>query len=367
MEGLREIKLGPEAEKLAAMIIQNLDSDGFNISPPETLPGAENRAALEHALHAVRNLDPPGCAVKDFQESLAVQAEIYASSSKNREEREGFKLLASLLREHFSCFVKIKPDVFIRNIKKEAGIQVSTEQGEKLLELLRTLTPFPGRAYPSGQTLDDFSADGSTYIVPDIIVKNEGEDFSIKINEEEIPVVGISPFFMQVEKDGGQGRQTRDFAKESLKEARWFMNSVKRRNLTVLKVARSIVVFQKDFFIKGPKFLRPLKLSDVADETGLHEATVSRATSGKYLQCDRGIFELKYFFSGRSGSGNSSKGGGTSRQSVKETIREIIGNSGGKLSDREIMDLLAERGINIARRTVAKYRSELSIGSSFDR
>ena len=323
---------------------------------------------LEKAIKAVQKLDPIGCATSDFRESLAVQAEIYASFSKNPEEQRQYNLLSRILREHFSCFEKGRTEVFIRNLKKESGIQISLEEGKSLLELLRTLTPFPGRAFPSGQTLGDFTGDGAQYIVPDIFVKKEGEEFSIRINDEEIPVIGISPFFMKLGKDSGQGKQTRDFARESLQEARWFMNSLKKRNLTVMKVARVIVLFQKDFFNKGPKFLHPMKLKDVADETGLHEATVSRAASGKYLQCEWGIFELRYFFSGKAGTPSSlNKDGGTSKQSAKEIIREIIENSPGKPTDREIMELLSQKGINIARRTVAKYRNELSIGSSFDR
>ncbi len=368
MKGLAETTVGTEVEQVAALVIQNLDSNGFHISPPETLSTDGNQEILEKAIKAVQKLDPIGCATSDFRESLAVQAEIYASFSKNPEEQRQYNLLSRILREHFSCFEKGRTEVFIRNLKKESGIQISLEEGKSLLELLRTLTPFPGRAFPSGQTLGDFTGDGAQYIVPDIFVKKEGEEFSIRINDEEIPVIGISPFFMKLGKDSGQGKQTRDFARESLQEARWFMNSLKKRNLTVMKVARVIVLFQKDFFNKGPKFLHPMKLKDVADETGLHEATVSRAASGKYLQCEWGIFELRYFFSGKAGTPSSlNKDGGTSKQSAKEIIREIIENSPGKPTDREIMELLSQKGINIARRTVAKYRNELSIGSSFDR
>lgn len=156
------------------------------------------------------------------------------------------------------------------------------------------------------------------------------------------------------------------------------MHILNKRNLTLLKLVRALVVFQQDFFIHGPTRLAPLRMKDIAEEIGYHETTVSRAANGKYLHCDWGLFELKYFFSNSVGSGPQrnplvpgspapAKGGLHSRESVKEHIRQIIESSSGTVSDQKITDLLANRGIRIARRTVAKYRAELDIKSSFER
>jgi RNA polymerase sigma-54 factor len=200
----------------------------------------------------------------------------------------------------------------------------------------------------------------------------EGE-LVIILNDEEIPALSINPFFEEVSsqpasKDSEQ-KAARRFANSSVKDARWFIHSIQLRNQTLLKTARAIIDFQRDFFVKGPKYLVPLTLKDIAAEVGVHEATVSRITTAKYMQTDFGIFELKYFFS-NSISGTGSTGSRFSKEAVKETIKEILeeeSKSGKHLSDQRISDLLKKQGISIARRTVAKYRKELDISSSYDR
>ena len=154
---------------------------------------------------------------------------------------------------------------------------------------------------------------------------------------------------------------------QNLQDARWFIRTIGQRNETLLKVCRAIVEFQREFFLKGPKYLRPLTLKDVAGEIGVHEATVSRITSSKYIQTEWGIFSLKHFFS-NSVAGTGTVGTRFSKEGVKEIIREIIGqkNAGG-LSDQKIVEVLAAKGVSLARRTVAKYRGELAIESSYQR
>jgi RNA polymerase sigma-54 factor len=203
--------------------------------------------------------------------------------------------------------------------------------------------------------------------VPDIqVIKKEG-DFVIILNEEEIPVLGINPFFMKiVDVAGSNDKQARDFARENIKEARWFINSINQRNHTLLRVSRAIVEFQRPFFSNGPKHLAPLTLKDIAGELGLHETTVSRTANGKYMQTEWGIFELRHFFS-NSISGIGSGGSKHSKEGVKEIIKEIIKSEPQNLSDKEIAEILKKRGIALARRTVAKYRNELDLGPSFAR
>jgi RNA polymerase sigma-54 factor len=195
----------------------------------------------------------------------------------------------------------------------------------------------------------------------------------IVLNEEEIPVLGISPFFMKVAetrckgaKAGMADRPTRDFARENVREARWFIQSVNQRNHTLLRVTRAILEFQRPFFVNGPKSLAPLTLADIAKELGIHETTVSRTANGKYIQTEWGIFELRYFFT-NSISGVGSGGSQFSKEGVKAVIREMMKSENRRLSDQGIADLLAQRGISLARRTVAKYRKELDMGSSYTR
>ena len=168
---------------------------------------------------------------------------------------------------------------------------------------------------------------------------------------------------------GGEGeKEARRFAQEHVRDARWFINSIQQRHRTLLKIARAILDFQREFFIRGPKYLVPLTLKDIAEEVSVHETTVSRISNAKYIQTEWGLYPLKYFFT-NSISGSGSSGSRFSKEGVKERVREILeaNSSGKKLSDQKISDMLKKEGINIARRTVAKYRGELDIESSFGR
>ncbi|MFW5684550.1 MAG: RNA polymerase sigma-54 factor, partial [Spirochaetota bacterium] len=191
--------------------------------------------------------------------------------------------------------------------------------------------------------------------------------FVLVMNDEEIPVLGVSDSFTDIGNADAK-KDVKRFVKSKVKDARWFIHSIRQRNETLQKTARAIVEFQRDFFLKGPKYLVPLTLKDIAGEVGVHEATISRITNGKYVQTEWGIFELKYFFT-NSISGAGSTGSRFSKEGVKQIIKEILEEESGErhLSDQGIADLLATRGINLARRTVAKYRKELDISSSYKR
>jgi RNA polymerase sigma-54 factor len=185
-----------------------------------------------------------------------------------------------------------------------------------------------------------------------------------------IPVLGVNPLFEEMLKDRKKGKdpEVRQYVAANLQNARWFIRSVAQRNSTLVKVCRAVVEFQREFFLKGAKYLKPLTLKDIAAEIGVHEATVSRITSAKYVQTEWGIFSLKHFFT-NSIAGAGSTGSRFSKEGVKEIIREIIEQEGGEkgLSDQKIVEILAGRGIALARRTVAKYRGELDIDSSYQR
>jgi RNA polymerase sigma-54 factor len=356
---LWQLQLEPidgELRRICETLIRNLDADGFHEEPVDLLfnenPGGQVPARLGEAMELVRSLDPQGACTQGYLESLGVQIRLRPHIPREAEE-----LLA---------YLELLDKGRIAEVAKK--LNRPEEEVSFLLEQIRELSPFPGRRFSSGET---------RYVIPDVqVIRKEGE-FAIILNGEEIPVLGINPFFMKLAakpeqgagKEGGKDgeeRVTRDFVRENIKEARWFIQSVNNRNHTLLKVSRAIVEFQRSFFTKGPKHLFPLTLGDIAQELDIHETTVSRTANGKYMQTEWGIFELRYFFT-NSISGAGSKGSRYSKEGVKEIIREIIAGEKGNLPDRRIVELLAKRGINLARRTVAKYRRELDLGSSYAR
>jgi len=338
-----------EIRRVAEVLIQNLDDDGFNKVPVERLfearpPEAYGLKAVPEpeqiaaAAALVQRLDPRGTCTSGYRESLAVQAALLPDAPPG--------LLDAVNRL----------DILKRGGTASAERRLGLAPGEAaaVLERLKELSPYPGRS---------FSASGVRYVIPDVqVVKREG-DFVILLNDEEIPVLGINPFLAGLA-GGNGGEQARDFARKNIKQAEWFLNSLRQRNQTLLKVSHAIVEFQRPFFLDGPKHLAPLTLSDIARELRLHETTISRTANGKYMQTEWGIFELRHFFT-NSISGAGSGGSRFSKAGVKEIIREMMTGRERPRSDREITSLLARRGISLARRTVAKYRQELSQSAVF--
>jgi len=330
-----------ELRNICEALIQNLDEDGFHKEAPETL--FKSRERLDEAIRLVQMLDPQGACTADYRESLRVQAALLPGAEP------GITLaldhLDLLEKERFNEAAKI--------------MECTVDDVLYFFEQIRQLSPFPGRRFAS-------AVSDVRYVVPDVqIVKKEG-DFAIILNEEEIPVLGINPFFMKLSSVRKKDKPTRDFVRENIKEARWFIYSVNQRNHTLLRVTRAILEFQRLFFVDGPKYLAPLTLRDIAQELGIHETTVSRIANGKYVQTEWGIFELRRFFS-NSISGAGSGGSRYSKEGVKEIIKEMVSLEDRTLSDQEISEMLARRGIPLARRTVAKYRKELELGSSYKR
>jgi len=341
---LWQLRLQPIAEDVRAMgelLIQNLDADGFLMEPVELLLPAADPEMLRRTIALVQALDPQGTCTMDYKESLRVQARLLPDAPAG--------MIAVL--DHL--------DLLERDRLAEVAKKVKLTEAEVKAILLRIkeLSPFPGRQFDTSET---------RFVTPDLQVVRKDGDFVILLNDEEIPVLGINPFFMKLSGGKEGEKPVRDFVKENIKEARWFIRSINQRNHTLLRVARAIVEFQRAFFAKGPKFLAPLTLKDIAHEIGVHETTVSRIANGKFLQTEWGIFEIKHFFT-NSISGAGSSGSRYSKEGVKEIIRELIQAEERHWSDQEIADLLAQKGIPLARRTVAKYRKELDLGSSYVR
>ncbi len=333
--------------KIGELLIQNLDENGFHLEDPRTFIDEEYHSLIPELEKIIQEFDPQGVCVTDYKESLLVQARLKGDAPDKTTE---------VIQQYLPLIKKGKPGEIAKKL------DIAPEDVEEITAYIKTLNPYPGRLY---------SNEPPRYVIPDLSVKIENGDFVITLNEEDIPVLGISPFFEKNEQEIGNGEKSNEaqkYIKDSLRDARWFIKSLHLRNQTLFKITKAIIEFQRYFFMKGPKHLAPLTLKDVADEVGVHETTVSRISNAKYIQTEWGIFPIKYFFS-NSISGAGSKGSRYSKGGVKEIIREIIeeNNTGKKLSDQKISDILKSRGINLARRTVAKYRSELMIDSSFDR
>lgn len=340
-----QLRLQPISERefeIGEVLIQNLDDNGFYREPLDVLFEPGDEAAIEKLVEIIRTFEPIGTCVEDYQESLLVQA---------RFDDTRPPAVDAILQDHLDLLERGKHTDIARKLK------VDVEDVEEAREFIKGLTPFPGRL---------FSSDQPTYVIPDLMVVLRDGQFMILMNDEEIPVLGISDGFAGF--SNGSSKEVKRFAKAKVKDARWFIQSIRQRNDTLLKVAKAIIEFQRDYFLKGAKYLVPLTLKDIAAEVGVHEATVSRITTGKYVQTEWGIYELKYFFT-NSISGAGSTGSRFSKEGVKEVIREILEEEASKrhLSDQGISDLLATRGIKLARRTVAKYRKELDIDSSYRR
>jgi RNA polymerase sigma-54 factor len=357
--GLSLERTDAETRSLAETVIGNLNDDGFHITPPEVLFKDKDPAKVRFALDLVRGLDPVGCATSNYKESLAVQIRLLPGLDRH----DGIILIRAL-----DCMGLLEKGKYAAVAEK---LGLDDETFKRILALLKSLVPFPGRQFAAAA-----ASEGAHYVTPDIeVVKrldgNGETGFSVILNDEEIPVLGLNPFFLKIADEKGrlsdtEKRSTRDFVRENVKEARWFIQSINERNQTLLRVTRAIVHFQRDFFEKGPAHLLPLTLADIAGELGVSESTVSRTANSKYVQTEWGLYALRHFFS-NSISGKGSGGSSFSQAGVKEMIKDIVGGSKTRLSDQGIADELAKRGVKLARRTVAKYRKELDLGSSYVR
>lgn len=331
--------------RIGELLIRNLDENGFHREPPESLIKAEHRETLKSVMTLIQTFDPPGVCTADYKGSLIVQIHNHPDPHPLSEELvNGYLVLAE--REKYG----------------EISRKLKTEEQTILdaIAFIRTLDPMPGR---------NFTIERPRFVIPDVMVRLKDGNFVIFLNDEEIPVLGINQNFRDITGETHKKDKTkvRQFVSANMASARWFIRSIGQRNETLLKVCRVIVEYQREFFRMGPKYLVPLTLKDIAKEIDVHEATVSRITTRKHIQTEWGIFELKYFFS-NSISGPGSSGSRYSKQGVKEIIKEIIEEEGSsQLTDKRIAEILANRGIKIARRTVTKYRKELDIRSSFQR
>ena len=344
----------PLEREIAELIVGNLNPDGFLVASLDEIrdlasAGLEQPLAMEQVaavLTRVQRLDPPGIACPNLRDSLLLQLDLRGEP--------GDSLTRRVLAEHWELFLRRQYAVIAR------ALDVTLAALEPVIEDIKTLQTRPGRK---------FTNDRTHYIEPDVYVIKVGDDYVIQLNDDGRPKLRISRAYRMMLKNLRQeGRQNdaQQFISEKMRSALWMIKSLDQRQRTIYKVATSIVRQQRDFLDHGLDHLRPMVLRDVAEDIGMHESTVSRVVSNKYMHTPRGLFPLKYFF--HSGI-DRDYGEDISSLTVKRKIQQLVESEDARhpLSDSELMRILNREGIQIARRTVAKYRDELNVPSSSDR
>jgi RNA polymerase sigma-54 factor len=395
MEQLRMAGLSPEEERIGALIIGNLNRDGYlvvdpdlqpAVSPPEPAPADPDKppevpAVAPEALEALRReqearkpksecdpliplaleagvsagtaekvlkkiqrFDPIGCAARDLRECLLVQAKHYNSEGEGKDDPDA-ELLPAIIRKHLKNVESKKYQVIARDL------QVSLDEVVAAIKLLSRLDPKPGRNY---------SGEEPQYITPDVYIHKIGDQYVTVLNDDGLSKLRISQHYRNALKNGASP-QSKEYIQEKLRSAVWLIRSIHQRQRTIVKVTDSIIKFQRDFLDKGIAHLKPLILRDVAEDIGMHESTVSRVTTNKYVHTPQGIYELKFFFNSSIARANG--GDDIASEAVKNQIKQIVsGEPGDKpYSDQKIVEILRSQNVDIARRTVAKYREVLGI------
>ena len=348
LKQLGEIDTDDRTREAAEIIITALDKNGFLPASPLMILPEKLWDRQEDALAIIQTMDPAGVGASDWRESLILQAKDKGLKGKE------LKIFSELVLD---CLDNLRQG-------KTAAIakQLRTDEEEilALSDFLKTLTPFPGREY---------SSEWDQYITPDISIKKEGEVLRLRINSDALPLVELDPEYTEMlselKKDGDNKDASR-FLKEKISSAESLIAQLEARTTALEKLGAMLMDKQKDFFLYGPLHLKGLTMKEAAEIIGVHEATVSRIANSKYIDTDWGIYPIRSLFSN---TVESADGQNISKNAVKEMIRKIISeNETGKpLSDQKISNILKERGITAARRTVSKYRKELNIDSSFER
>jgi RNA polymerase sigma-54 factor len=340
------MKLSPFTEldmRVGSQIVGNLDPNGYLCATITEIAQLEHVSEdlVENVLKKVQEFDPPGVAARNLQECLLIQARML--SKENR-------LLGTIIRDHLK-------DLELKNYVHIARkLKVPLREVEIAVLLISKMDPRPGAMY---------SEEKVQSIIPDVYVVKSGDDYKIILNDDGLPRLRISNFYREIMagvggRDHVEEENGKKYIRDKVQSATWLIKSIQQRQKTIYKVAESIVKHQRDFFDRGIDYLKPLVLRNIADDVEMHESTISRVVTNKYMHSHRGIFEMKYFFGS---SIQRTSGENIASKSVKEEIKHLVGKEDPKkpYSDCEIVDLLKVKGIDIARRTVAKYREQLNI------
>ncbi len=344
------LSLDANVRSAAETLITALDRNGFTGENPEELLSENERPYFDEAIKAVQSLEPDGVGAKDWKDSLMIQ--LRATGAKEDE----LKLFHKLIYSELENIKAGKIDQIAKDLRTDK------EDAESMIALLKTLTPFPGMKY---------SSDYESYVSPELsIKKDESGKLTLSLIKDALPIVQIDSQYLEMSKDlkGSKKKEEKaaeKYLKSELQASKDLINQLEIRESTLERLGLSLLERQKDFFMYGPLFLKGLTMKVVAEDVKVHEATISRLATSKYIDTDWGIWPIRSLFS----SSIQSEDGEMSKNAVKERIKQIIeaNNTGKALSDQKISDMLSKEGIRVARRTVGKYRSELKIDSSFER
>ncbi len=335
-------RLDEQEMRVGAEIVGNIDEDGYFRATFEevALSCQVSEDVVESVLKRVQELDPPGVGARDLRECLLLQVTQLGM---------GGSLVDAIIRDHLKDLETRK----YKQIAKTLGVEINDIF--LAAKVISGLDPRPGRI---------FGSEDVQYISPDIFVYKIADDYVVVLNDEGLPNLRISPFYLESKGKGGSG--TEEYVADKMRSAMWLIKSIHQRQRTIYKTAKSIVKFQREFLDKGIEYLKPLVLRDVAEDIGMHESTISRVTTNKYIHTPQGLFELKYFFNSGISTGD---GDFVASESVKNRIKELVEAEDPRkpYSDQALAELLSANNINIARRTVTKYREMLRIGSSSER
>ncbi|MCB0357050.1 MAG: RNA polymerase factor sigma-54 [Bdellovibrionales bacterium] len=329
-----------EEEVLARILISYIDDDGWIKTKLEDIAEEEGVEIqdLEDVLPFVQEFDPPGVGARDLKECLLIQAKHYEEDTHD---------LVALINNHLKDLEKKNYPAIAK------AMDLDVEAVVEMCQIILSMDPKPGRIFMTQDT---------HYVTPDVYVYKVGEEYVVSLNEDGLPRLRVSNLYKNLLKTQKENKDkdTQEYIQEKLRSAVWLIKSIHQRQRTIYKVTESIVKHQTDFFEKGPAHIKPMILRDIANDIGMHESTVSRVTTNKFVHTPRGIYELKYFFN--SGIGKTD-GDSVASESVKLKIKELVSKEDPKkpLSDQKIVELLKKDGIKIARRTVAKYRDMLKI------
>lgn len=338
---LKMARFSKEEMKIGELIIGNIDDNGYLTSSIQEITNFSGmgQSEVENVLRKIQDFDPPGVGARDIKECLIIQARIY-----------GFlcPLVEAIINHHIK-------DVELKNYANIARkLKANINDVMEAIALISKMDPKPGSRYQE---------DNAVTIIPDVYVFKTGDDYKIILNDEGVPRLRINEFYRELINNHADDINTesgRRYIKEKIQSATWLIKSIQQRQRTLYRVSESIVKFQRDFFDHGISYLKPMVLRDIADDLEMHESTISRVVTNKYMHSQRGIFELKYFFSsaiqGTDGDTFASK-------TIRENIRKIINSEDPQkpYSDNDIAALLKKEGIDIARRTIAKYREMMKI------
>ncbi len=331
--------LSPAEVVVGEYIIWNINNVGYLVADVDTIAEnlEEDVEIVERVLCVIQTFDPPGIGARNLQECLLIQL---------LQQNPQHELASRMIAEHFDDFKNRR----FERLSKD--MMIDLDAVKRTMDYITKLNPKPGEGY---LTFDNH------YIVPDIEVRKEDGEFKISMHDFNVPQLRINNQYKKLMLDKKNSNdEARKYIRQKLEQARWLINSIHQRRATILRTMEAIIEKQYNFFDKGPEHLKPMILKDIADDIGMDISTISRVTNGKYVQTEYGVFELKYFFSEKY---TTDEGEDVSNKAVKALIKEMIDAEPPKkpLNDQKISEMLKEKGYPVARRTVAKYREQMSI------